>query len=557
MSASVEFNLTDQQQQRVAPVTQDAVADWHPHFPFAKPRPEQAAILDFVVANWDSTDDFFIQAPTGIGKSAVNQTIAELQAERGKATYISTTSLLLEDQYVGDFRSRGLRQLHAKSHYACPRWNNCAVGRQTLQPDHSDSQQGRLDIENTQDNLRRCNNAACNYLTAKSAFYAAQYSVANASFLITCARFLPRFPKRDLLIVDEGHTLGDEICRLYTVELPTSKIGPGIREGQELHWVKRHYLPELARALRCERHSLAKLKPNNPLLEKQSDKIRQLELQLANINAILASSPEIWVFDHQTLGDPRHNRLVISPLWPSPVARPLLQSLAPKRIFISATYPDFARQARWLGINPCSPRTKYLEVASPFPVEHRLIFSNPVIQWNHENPKPSWKTAALELERILAKHENERGLVHVSSYSQAKGIAELLGSLRLLTHDTSAERGKSLERMFATPGAVLISPSSREGLDLYGDRSQFQVIAKLPFASLGDKRVLTRRKEDPGWYALNTAQALLQAAGRSVRSNEDIAPTYVLDASWPAFLARHTRLFPSYFLDACRKERGY
>jgi Rad3-related DNA helicase len=106
--------------------------------------------------------------------------------------------------------------------------------------------------------------------------------------------------------------------------------------------------------------------------------------------------------------------------------------------------------------------------------------------------------------------------------------------------------------MFARPGAVLVSPSSHEGLDLYGDRSRLQVIAKLPFASLGDKRVKRRMELDKDWYNLHTAQKFIQAVGRSIRSDSDYATTYVLDAAFDGFYHRASQFFPEYILEALR-----
>jgi Rad3-related DNA helicase len=78
-------------------------------------------------------------------------------------------------------------------------------------------------------------------------------------------------------------------------------------------------------------------------------------------------------------------------------------------------------------------------------------------------------------------------------------------------------------------------------------------VLKLPYASLGDKRVKRRIADDDGWYGLATAQQLVQAAGRSVRSMTDVAATYILDADWPRFVRRNSRFIPTYFLQATRE----
>ena len=152
----------------------------------------------------------------------------------------------------------------------------------------------------------------------------------------------------------------------------------------------------------------------------------------------------------------------------------------------------------------------------------------------------------------MALHPHDRGLVHVSSYSQAREVVARSGNPRLITHENAQDKEIRMTEMYETRGAVLVSPSSHEGLDLYGDRSRFQVIAKLPYAGLGDKRVKRRMETDKKWYPLHTAEKLIQACGRSIRSNTDYAVTYIVDAGFDNFYARTHHLFPRYFLEALR-----
>src|SRR6516164_7049842 len=98
---------------------------WQPHFPFDTWRPAQADGLNFICRSIIEADDIMLEAPTGIGKSAMAIALARLTASFGSSTYISTTTISLEDQYMRDFASLGLRQLHAKSHYSCPTYRSC------------------------------------------------------------------------------------------------------------------------------------------------------------------------------------------------------------------------------------------------------------------------------------------------------------------------------------------------------------------------------------------------------------------------------------------------
>jgi len=278
--------------------------------------------------------------------------------------------------------------------------------------------------------------------------------------------------------------------------------------------------------------------------------IRKLELQLSNIGEILSSGPGKWVFSF----DEKAGKLSASPLWASTVAMPILKKIAHKRIYISATLPRGDRQAKWLGIDPDSNQTAFLSLDSPFPVEHRKIISIPQVNWKRDHNgqvEGAMDRAAEAIRPILKKHEDQRGLIHVSSYHQMIGIAKRLNSRRLIIHRDVKEKEEALERHKNMPAGVLVSPSSKEGLDLKGELGEFQIIAKLPFASLGDKKVKLRMVDDPGWYPLHSVQQLMQASGRIVRSIEDVGPTYILDIAWIWFLRQNRGLFPRYFLDAC------
>jgi Rad3-related DNA helicase len=71
---------------------------------------------------------------------------------------------------------------------------------------------------------------------------------------------------------------------------------------------------------------------------------------------------------------------------------------------------------------------------------------------------------------------------------------------------------------------------------------------------LGDKLVASRVYSKNGigqyWYSSVAAQEIVQACGRSVRSKEDYAVTYILDSQACDLIVNHRRLFPKYFMDA-------
>jgi Rad3-related DNA helicase len=505
---------------------------WQSFFPLPEWRPAQAQGLDFICKGISEADDVLLSAPTGIGKSAMAIALAQFTASLNAGTYISTTTISLENQYMEDFEKLGLRQLHSKSHYPCPACRSCDVGSRELKR------------TNGSKSCRCQEGDFCSYKVAKCAFHMAPFAIANAAYVFTCARFAPDWAPREIAIFDEAHLLHDTIASGYSFDIKNTEVDYFPGEGDEPNWLKNHCFFKLAAQIRELEEQLDEMDEDDPEIQKVCWKLERTEGKQQNLQQILASDPKQWVFDQQP------DRLSISPLWATDFATELLPRIGAKRVYLSATLLGFIHQCRYLGIDP--KKAKFLALDSPFPLEHRSIHVCPVVKWDHRDPGPAIAKTCRALEKILDFHPADRGLVHVSSYWQAREIVQQCRSKRLITHENAREKDARLEEMFAKPGSVLVSPSPHEGLDLYGDRSRFQVIAKLPFASLGDKRVKRRMEVDKDWYNLHTAQKFTQACGRSIRSDSDFAVTYILDQAFDGFYSRASQFFPQYIVDALR-----
>tara|TARA_Y100000385_G_scaffold252463_1_gene275940 strand:+ start:236 stop:520 length:285 start_codon:yes stop_codon:yes gene_type:complete len=91
-----------------------------------------------------------------------------------------------------------------------------------------------------------------------------------------------------------------------------------------------------------------------------------------------------------------------------------------------------------------------------------------------------------------------------------------------------------------------------EGVDLKGKLSRFQIICKVPYPYLGDKLIRKKMNKWKWWYPLQTAKTILQAVGRSVRSKEDTAATYILDSDFERFYYSNKSLFPVTFKESLK-----
>jgi Rad3-related DNA helicase len=119
----------------------------------------------------------------------------------------------------------------------------------------------------------------------------------------------------------------------------------------------------------------------------------------------------------------------------------------------------------------------------------------------------------------------------------------------LIATDPKIKRELIVSDHFNNDGrTVLISPSMRLGLDLKDDRSRFQIIVKIPYPSKVGRWTDVKRDRDSAWYNGQTALALVQAYGRSVRSKDDWAYTFILDSAFDGFISRNK--LPTWFTEA-------
>jgi Rad3-related DNA helicase len=539
--------------------------DWRPFFPEAAPRPLQTEILDFLTEYYDAADAFFVEAPPGVGKSAIAVALARWHYERARAegnplnecrAYITTTTVNLEDQYMRSYRSGGLKQLHSAAHFPCSRRNkerlllNCEEGRSISNTTKQACPGGR----------------PCPYTIAKSEFSEAPYGILNAAYLLTEASYVGKLGTRGLLIADEGHTLSEALCNFLDFRLnpkTASALGldfPYIAEnGREMEtflaWLKEKYKPRLAEKIREYRHEIDTrnvegAETDSALL----DYLRQWKKATAEagrLNAMLeAVNPESWVLERQN--SRKGESLSLTPITSRGFARPLLNKIAHKLVLFSATFIDFDYHRAELEIDP--ERLGTFSAPSPFPASHRPIYAVPRISLDHRNLEETAREAASLIFPILKRHARERGIIFTSSYAQADAIRRevnlLLGEERLVSHESSESKKLLLALHGRRPNSVIVSPSMHEGVDLKGDLSLFQIVIKLPFPSLGSKVVTRRREIVPGWYNYATALKLIQASGRSVRTEHDEAATYILDAAFAWFYERNRHLFPAYWQEA-------
>jgi ATP-dependent DNA helicase DinG len=193
--------------------------------------------------------------------------------------------------------------------------------------------------------------------------------------------------------------------------------------------------------------------------------------------------------------------------------------------------------------------TKHIRLSPQFPPENKkVIFFKPQsLNYTSMKDPATIKKLCATAYQIVDHHTKlgDRGIILCPSFNVVESISASLrlmnGGYKVFEHCRGEKLADWLEAFKSYTGgpAVLLTPSGFEGVDLPGDLSRYQIVVKMPFASLGDKRIKVILDTYPDIYGLMALQKVVQGAGRSVRSKEDHAVTYILDtAAQRAFMAK-------------------
>src|SRR5262249_41230238 len=137
----------------------------------------------------------------------------------------------------------------------------------------------------------------CTYRIAKAAFQMASFAIANAAYMCTCARFAPDWAPRDIAIFDEAHLLHDTISSGYSFDIRDNEVEFFPAEGAELPWLETSYSFWLAAQIREFEEQLEQMDENDPEIQRVCRKLERAEGKRENLQQILGSDPDYWVFD--------------------------------------------------------------------------------------------------------------------------------------------------------------------------------------------------------------------------------------------------------------------
>lgn len=468
-----------------------------------------------------------LQLPTGTGKSALAIAAGKWAAAWGNGAYVLSPQKLLTAQYMRDFENCGLVELRGRSSYLCADF-------------HSDCEQG---AGKRGKDTSLC--LDCPYKKAKDYFVSQKLGVTNFDYFLAETLYSGQLPKRSLLILDEAHNLEQKVLGFTDFEVTPfalqkySMAIPSIEDGDvrsALDWVAGEMVPSVGTFIESI--------PEGD--EERQESRREAQNLLSRMRRFIEADTREWACWNDG------KKLVFRPLSSGKYASDFLFSRAEMIVIMSATILDANVFCRTLHLAPSD--CEYIAVDCDFPVENRPIFYKPVGSMSFQNKNRTLPKIAEALDGLLRAHPSDKGLVHTNSYEMNRFLTNALSATghksRIVTHGPGGGEA-AIERHINTPGpTVLFSPAMTEGVDLRDDLSRFQALIKVPYPRHTDPYVAARMRLDKRWYAWQTAMKLIQATGRSVRSETDFAQTYIFDSDFTTFCQRNKNLLPKWWLDA-------
>jgi len=520
------------------------------NFPFPEFNPGQYEAIDRTIrALLAKKKHVILEAPTGIGKSAIATTVHRVLRKMSLShrTTIITATKGLQDQYQNDDTS--IQSLMGRSNYNCP---------------HNVGPYNSSKCKQLQ-SAGGCTKAStCPYFKTRERWRnEADLRLTNAAFHITAPVTLigEDDNRANLLVIDECHVIDEQLvdhatltidmADLTHVESVCGKAFGGLfttfinafmehNTGQSLIPDKdmQEIASKLANAIEAKLTELdTKLKEGGARKDSIATAIDELEQYSESLLSFANSSGE-WIvneFGYAT-------KVVLQPVYAYQVVNRGLYEKADQFIHMSATICGHSEYMRNLGIKPAE--AECIMVANPIDKSQRVVHGLNVIKVSGDYDR---HRLASFVDKIIKRHPDECGIIHTVSFALAKDIvANSEYSSRMLVSNNREEILNHLKRK----GNVIVSPSVEEGYDFKGDLARWQIIAKVPFEYLGSPWIALNASRSSKWYARKAIVRIVQASGRAVRGLTDHATTYILDSNFQRLLGNNRELFPTWYLDS-------
>ena len=535
------------------------------HFPHPSTRPGQREALS--VIRWGLTNDEFdnivIQAPTGIGKSAIGMTIQSMF----KDGYVLTPTLGLTEQYRRDF-GHIMAEVKGRSNFPCWIESGTADGAPCYR------KKGNCAHTKEED--------PCPYYAQRFAAEKHRLVLSNPSYMFRVQQGSEAFATRDVAIIDEGHNVESFFLNLMDIVITNADwvLVNGGGSTLPFHYHPHDWVDDIDALHEGAKRGLAIAVDDDD--DRKIKKFRTLASKTATLVQLL-KDPDNCVVEANT------TQSQFKPIRVSQFVPDYLDVLATKRVFMSATILDIDTFLKNLGLD--EQKTLYVNITkSPFPPANFNVHYSPCGPMSYGRRKHTIPKQVKAIGGIMNHYPDKRGVVLPHSHAIRKEIVQGLKDAgfgdRILTHaDDSRSRAIALEK-FQTElhiPWVLVSTYVTEGFDFKGELAEFLVVCKIPYLYTPDPQIRQRMEQDEhswrdkhegtpkcpyempskytngmcgsfmctqpcqSWAKLQTTTRLVQMMGRIVRTPTDVGHMFILDRAWDRFFKNHGPLLPLWF----------
>jgi Rad3-related DNA helicase len=524
------------------------------------PREQQLDALTFVKNTINSGRKYnLLQMPTGSGKSYFTVMFMNWYKNfiNKAATFdIITNSKILQQQYLNDYQF--MKNLSGKANYECAPYNtNCKIG---------------MDICKTAG--PHCK-MECPYLSARDNWISAKVGLTNFHLFHTFSLFTPgaiQDRNSNVLIIDEAHDFEAVFCDYISTTLSAKslkKYGFELTKIEEyddqisrikyihdyINFIENKFIKDVKDKLSWL--ETAKTKSSKKQKIEYAKYIEHCETQISKFKYLsdeYEKDPKNWALDiTRNDSDNMYSGIVLDakPIWGHKYLKETIYKNYDHIIFMSGSLLDKEMFTYINGIHP--KLTNYFEIDSNFPLKNRpLYYINGVGKMSYSQKYDTFEQQLKWIKKIIKKYPNKKGIIHCGTYEFSNWLEERLNEPRLLFHTPENREDILQEHIDNKIPSIIVSPSMVSGVDFQDDISRFQIILKIPFPYLGSEKIKQRMKTNKKWYNWKTVVDFIQMIGRSIRSKDDYADTYILDDSFSDVLRYNSHLIPKYITDAIK-----
>jgi len=522
-----------------------------------KPRDQQIEAFNFARDSINNGNKYcLLNMTTGAGKSYFALMFINwyLNYINKKAKIdILTNSKILQDQYTNEFPF--MKAYKGKSNYRCqPHDTDCSNGKNIC----------KVQGPNCDD---------CPYDLAKKAWQESTIGLTNFHLFNTVALYVETILETrgpNVLIIDEAHDFESVFCDFISTSLSSKSLksyGFDLKEIEDLDtqigniktihqyigFVENQFINNLTDKINWLEYM--KKESKGKTKQEYSKYLVHSEGQLFKFKYLIkefSNNPSNWILDITKTKDKMYSGVLLEakPVWGHEYIKEHIFDKYDHVIFLSATLLNKEMISYINGLE--TGLTTYFETSSTFPVNRRPIYYMKLGKMSYKYKDETLKIQLKYIKQILKKHKNEKGIIHTINYENLEYIKNNIVNKRLL-FTTPENRNEIIEKHTKSKEPTfLVSPSLMNGIDLKDDLSRAQVIMKVPYPYLGSEKIKMRQKTKPEWYIWKSIIDFIQMYGRSIRSVEDYATTYVLDSNFSDLLKYNGNKIPKYITDAIK-----